>query len=167
MHGFSFFPFFFCFFFFFQENFSFAARYGKTVNSLRTESFDSPSLQRSPAGERLSEILVYEEPSHFSKVIERLPIATALEASNFPTQGFHKVRTPSGTLGWVEAQLLNLESPPTLEELKVSQEPVPEVEKRAKDQERMRLAHRREKEQKQEEEAKKRRVILDKRIWIL
>lgn len=52
---------------------------------------------------------VYENPNITSKVLEKLPPKTEIAASNFPTEGFHKVRTPTGALGWVEVKFLVLQ----------------------------------------------------------
>jgi hypothetical protein len=49
---------------------------------------------------------VYSSPDKNSKILEKLTKGTKLPASNNPTQGFFKVRTPSGKVGWVESMSL-------------------------------------------------------------
>lgn len=38
---------------------------------------------------------------------------TRIHASNYPTEGYYKIRTPSGVIGWVKADSLSLEPIPS------------------------------------------------------
>jgi hypothetical protein len=66
----------------------------------------------------------YPRPS--AETLESLPEGTALEVSNVPSQGFYRVRTSEGNLGWVAAQsiLVGQEIPPPEDEIP----PVAQVE---------------------------------------
>lgn len=46
--------------------------------------------------------------------ILKLKKGTKLAASNYPTEGYYKVRTSDGTLGWVKADTLELGPMPDL-----------------------------------------------------
>jgi hypothetical protein len=52
---------------------------------------------------------VFEEPAGDSTVLENLPFDTGVAVSNEPTEGFYKVRTPSGKVGWISGTVLQLE----------------------------------------------------------
>lgn len=47
------------------------------------------------------------QPSRVSETIETLKKGEILQLSNFPTQGFYKVRSSSGNVGWVEVGSLS------------------------------------------------------------
>ncbi len=78
---------------------------------------------------------VYETPSKTSRVIETLAAKTEIAVSNLPTSGFHKVRTPSGEIGWIQASSLVLQDPPTAEELVEAGAPDPKEEEKASEEE--------------------------------
>ena len=84
---------------------------------------------------------VYEEADTTSKVVEKLPAKTDLAASNLPTAGFHKVRTPSGEIGWVQAASLILQPPPTDEELAAAGAPDPKDEAKRLEEEKLELRY--------------------------
>jgi hypothetical protein len=55
---------------------------------------------------------VYEKPDQASSVVQTLKKDDSVSASNFPVQGFHKVRTASGKIGWVKLEDLVLRPVP-------------------------------------------------------
>jgi len=59
----------------------------------------------------LADTEVFEGPGTKFKVVEKLPKGTALAASNLPIEGFFKVRTSTGLIGWVAADALVLQPP--------------------------------------------------------
>jgi len=59
---------------------------------------------------------VYERPDNGSTVVDVLAKQEPVDASNSPTNGFYKVRTKTGVLGWVTSEALGLkESEPVVE----------------------------------------------------
>jgi hypothetical protein len=52
-------------------------------------------------------IQLYASPDKSSQVLGTLDDGEALQVSNYPTQGFYKVRTASGDIGWVLAAAIN------------------------------------------------------------
>ena len=61
-----------------------------------------------PAEVDKDKVRVHENPHKMSRVLETLSRSTVIAVSNVPTEGFHKVRTPSGKIGWVIAEELAL-----------------------------------------------------------
>jgi hypothetical protein len=55
---------------------------------------------------------LYEGPGKKYKVLEKVSKGTSIAASNFPTEGFYKVKTASGSTGWMSADALVLGPPP-------------------------------------------------------
>lgn len=55
------------------------------------------------------EVAVYEQPNPGSKTLETLKKGAVVGASNLPIDGYHKVRTRSGFIGWVAADTLRLD----------------------------------------------------------
>lgn len=55
---------------------------------------------------------VREGPGASFRVIERVPGGSRVAASNYPTAGYFKVKTASGLLGWVAADLLIFDASP-------------------------------------------------------
>jgi len=60
----------------------------------------------------LDEIELKETASKSGKVLEKLKKGEQVVASNLPLEGFYKVRTSSGTLGWIQEGQLTLEPVP-------------------------------------------------------
>lgn len=60
---------------------------------------------------------VLETPTSDAKVLEKLKKGVALAASDIPTQGYYKVRTPSGIVGWVSSDILIFAPAPPAEPL--------------------------------------------------
>lgn len=58
---------------------------------------------------------VFEKPNQKSKVIETLRRKTPIAASNLPINGFYRVRTPSGQLGWMVGEDLELQPAPEVD----------------------------------------------------
>ncbi len=52
---------------------------------------------------------IYSEPSSEATVIESVPFDSGLAVSNQPTEGYYKVRTPSGKVGWISGTVLRME----------------------------------------------------------
>lgn len=65
----------------------------------------------------LSDTELREGHDPVSKVILKLKKGDDVVASNEPTEGFHKIRTASGEVGWVIESSLQLEPPPSPEEI--------------------------------------------------
>lgn len=59
-----------------------------------------------------SKASVLEEPKKDSRVLEDLKKGDRVAASNFPLQGYHKIRTAAGTVGWIEENSLVLQPIP-------------------------------------------------------
>jgi uncharacterized protein YgiM (DUF1202 family) len=57
-------------------------------------------------------------PQKNSEVLQYLKKGQHVTASNYPTEGYYKVRTVDGTLGWVKANTLELGPMPDLKESK-------------------------------------------------
>jgi uncharacterized protein YgiM (DUF1202 family) len=57
-------------------------------------------------------------PQKNSEVLQTLKKGQHVTASNYPTEGYYKVRTVDGTLGWVKANTLELGPMPDLKESK-------------------------------------------------
>ncbi len=55
---------------------------------------------------------VYEGPGSSFKVVDKLPKGTPLAVSNVATEGFFKVRTPSGAVGFMSAEVLVMNETP-------------------------------------------------------
>lgn len=53
-------------------------------------------------------------PKNTASSVTRLKKGTKVAASNYPTEGYYKVRTPEGTLGWVKGNTLILGPMPDL-----------------------------------------------------
>ncbi len=71
--------------------------------------------------------VVRENPDLTSKVIQNLAKGTQIAVSNEPTRDFHKVRTPSGVLGWMATEDLVIRNPEGT--LKSDQNEVPPMKK--------------------------------------
>jgi uncharacterized protein YgiM (DUF1202 family) len=59
---------------------------------------------------------MYRGPQKDSQVLQYLKKGQHVTASNYPTEGYYKVRTVDGTLGWVKASTLELGPMPDLKE---------------------------------------------------
>lgn len=57
-------------------------------------------------------------PQKSSEVLQYLKKGQHVTASNYPTEGYFKVRTVDGTLGWVKANTLELGAMPDLKDSK-------------------------------------------------
>ena len=57
---------------------------------------------------------LFSIPKAKATTLERLKKSAHVTASNYPTEGFYKVRAPDGTLGWVKADTLELGPMPDL-----------------------------------------------------
>jgi uncharacterized protein YgiM (DUF1202 family) len=57
-------------------------------------------------------------PQKDSEVLTHLNKGQHVTASNYPTEGFYKIRTVDGTLGWVKANTLELGPMPDLKDSK-------------------------------------------------
>jgi uncharacterized protein YgiM (DUF1202 family) len=53
-------------------------------------------------------------PQKSSQVLMHLKKGQRVTASNYPTEGYYKIRTVDGTLGWVKADTLELGPMPDL-----------------------------------------------------
>jgi hypothetical protein len=69
---------------------------------------------------------VRDTPNNTGNVIETLKKGTSVAASNLPIEGFHKVRTDTGLIGWINADSLELQPPPSEEVMAQSGAPVEE-----------------------------------------
>ncbi len=56
-------------------------------------------------------IEVYDGPTKSHRVQRKIKRGVVLQASNYPTEGFYKVRLQDGTLGWVSGSALLLKGP--------------------------------------------------------
>jgi uncharacterized protein YgiM (DUF1202 family) len=65
---------------------------------------------------------MYRGPQKDSEVLTHLKKGQRLTASNYPTEGFYKVRTVDGMIGWVKADTLNLGPMPDLTKIHSSGE---------------------------------------------
>ncbi len=63
-----------------------------------------------------SETDVFEKSNPNSQVIDTLSEGSSIKTSNFPRNGFYKVRTPGGKIGWVMEDALDFQSAPTKQE---------------------------------------------------
>lgn len=59
-------------------------------------------------------------PQKDSQVLAHLKKGQHVTASNYPTEGYYKIRTVDGTLGWVKANTLELGPMPDLKDAKTS-----------------------------------------------
>jgi len=55
---------------------------------------------------------VFSGPGNSYEVVGKIPKGTALTASNSPTDGFYKVRTPSGQIAWIAEDSLAIGAAP-------------------------------------------------------
>lgn len=83
----------------------------------------------------VNEARVFQYPRSDSAILQKLPRDTTLTVSNQPTEGFFKVRTPNGQLGWVSGQDIlvagaasNLPPPPPMSPVKKRHEEVVDPE---------------------------------------
>ena len=60
---------------------------------------------------------VLDAPSRSASTVETIPKGAPVGASNVPTDGFFKVRTPSGRVGWVHGSKLSLQEAPSLQDI--------------------------------------------------
>jgi hypothetical protein len=58
------------------------------------------------------EAVLLETPNRAGKILEKLKQGDEVAASNLPVEGFFKVRTQSGILGWMSEEVLELRPPP-------------------------------------------------------
>lgn len=61
---------------------------------------------------------LFRGPQSDSQVLTYLKKGQHVTASNYPTEGYYKVRTIDGTLGWVKANTLELGPMPDLKSSK-------------------------------------------------
>jgi len=66
---------------------------------------------------------VFFAPNLNSKVVLKIPKGTAFESSNYPVEGFFKVRLADGAIGWIAADHVALYDPDELPEEKVIDKP--------------------------------------------
>lgn len=59
------------------------------------------------------EVIVHKGPGKKFDEVSRLKRGARIHASNYPTEGYYKVRTPAGKIGWVKADSLVLDPIPT------------------------------------------------------
>lgn len=57
------------------------------------------------------EVEVLEGPDKKFRVLKKLYEGDRILASNYPVQGFHKIRTKLGFIGWVPAEAIAFEKP--------------------------------------------------------
>lgn len=69
---------------------------------------------------------VFETPNSSAKVVAEVKKKSQIAASNLPTEGFYKVRTAAGVIGWVAEEDLALSAPPPPDE---EDQPKMEVQK--------------------------------------
>lgn len=79
------------------------------------------ALAARPARVDIENAEIYEGPGRSFKLLEKLPKGTALAVSNVPSEGFFKVRTPSGIVGWISADSLLLADPDKPEQVVVGE----------------------------------------------
>ncbi|MBL7714838.1 MAG: outer membrane beta-barrel protein [Bdellovibrionales bacterium] len=54
---------------------------------------------------------VFNGPGEGYEVIDQLPHDAPVTASNYPTEGYYKIRTSTGRVGWVEADSIKFDNP--------------------------------------------------------
>ncbi len=54
----------------------------------------------------------YDGPTKKHRALQKIPRGTMLQASNYPTEGFYKVRLQDGTIGWIKSSVLLLKGTP-------------------------------------------------------
>lgn len=59
------------------------------------------------------DLKIFAAPNTAAKVLATLPEGTAFEASNYPIDGFYKVRLDDGLVGWAQMGLVTLFDPET------------------------------------------------------
>jgi hypothetical protein len=64
----------------------------------------------------ISETEVFAQPDRKSEIIEKLTETTQIAASNYPVNGYYRVRTPKGKIGWVADDALDLQPIPPPDE---------------------------------------------------
>lgn len=64
---------------------------------------------------------IFEGPGKGYRLLEKLPKGAAVSASNVPTEGYYKIRTVAGVVGWISAEVLVIE-PESPEEKKKEEE---------------------------------------------
>ncbi len=67
------------------------------------------SLHAAQAAKAETDTNVYETPGKDGKIVDQLKKGNVLEASNLTTNGFYKVRTSRGVIGWVSQEDLKVE----------------------------------------------------------
>ena len=73
---------------------------------------------------------LYEKPDKKSTVLDKIVKGEPVVASNIPLQGFYKIRTRNGTIGWILEDALALGPMPSPEEIQQSQEQAPQPSRR-------------------------------------
>ncbi|MCM0606907.1 MAG: SH3 domain-containing protein [Xanthomonadaceae bacterium] len=66
-----------------------------------------------PARITKGELKIFVAPNQTAKVLVVLPEGTAFEASNYPIEGFYKVRLDDGSVGWAPMDKVTLYDPET------------------------------------------------------
>ena len=70
--------------------------------------FSALALAARPARVDVQDAELYEGPGRGFRLIEKLPKGTGVAISNVPTEGYFKVRTSAGTVGWIAADALQI-----------------------------------------------------------
>jgi hypothetical protein len=89
-----------------------------------------------PARVDVDELPVFQELKPDSPIIRTLIRGTRVIVSNNPTQGFYRIRTNEGEVGWISGQGLQLLERPTAEQVKAVEEKELEEKEEAEDQQR-------------------------------
>jgi uncharacterized protein YgiM (DUF1202 family) len=87
-----------------------------------------PALAARGATVDVEGVELREGPGRKFRVVGRVPKGTPVAASNYPTEGFYKVRTSRNEVGWVPADSLILRKTASVEE---AAPPSPEEEAEA------------------------------------
>lgn len=91
----------------------------------------STALAAQPASVGVPETRVLEAPRSDARSIETLVRGDPVTASNQPTDGYYKIRTASGQVGYVPESELSMSGPPPIEPLQQAEEPVQTAPPRA------------------------------------
>lgn len=83
------------------------ARFTFLLSGVALAGLATPSAWAARAGwVESQEAPVYAGPGKGFQLMEKIPKGTALSTSNLPTEGFYKIRTESGVVGWVNAEAI-------------------------------------------------------------
>jgi len=117
--------------------------------------FSASALAARPARVDSDELPIFQELKPDSPIIRTLIKGTRVTVSNLPTQGFYRVRTNEGEVGWVSEQGLQVFDRPTEAEVKKLEKQKLEMKEQAEDKEREQ-----EDEDVEKQEVKKKRSMM-------